>query len=165
MPPIRRLISLRCLLCPLRLPPAAKGANASAAALFCPCEITSLFAWKGWVLDAAHRMVPTRATKTGLRYRYCVLLPHLQVCRRRHTLVRSPASRRPRLQTPSSKVSTSSSSVRRRSPLLDATPPANNRDTLPEQVARIDVHKHLLTVQLRSRTKHLKRRAAVRAPL
>jgi site-specific DNA recombinase len=43
--------------------------------------------------DAGHRMVPTHATKAGVRYRYYVSLPNLNPKQRLSG--RSPAFRRP----------------------------------------------------------------------
>jgi recombinase len=63
--------------------------------------------------DAGHRMVPTHATKAGIRYRYYVSLPHLHG----ESKTASRVFRRPTSKTSSLSLSTSIWSLRSRSRL------------------------------------------------
>jgi site-specific DNA recombinase len=99
--------------------------------------------------DAGHRMVPTHATKFGVRYRYYVSLPHLHGESKTASVgsvSRIPAtdiedvivkSLHEHLIAQKEKPSSSSTQV-------------GNRKVLQESISRIDVHENHLAVRLKS---------------
>ena len=95
-----------------------------------------------WTLfdDAGHRMVPTHATKAGVRYRYYVSLPHLHG--ESKTASVGSVSR-----VPATDIETIV--VKSLNEQLIASHVRDSKATL-EQVARIDVHADHLTVRLKS---------------
>src|SRR6476646_4838095 len=99
--------------------------------------------------DANHRMVPTHATKAGIRYRYYVSLPHLHgesktasvglvsripAAGMRDTIIKSLHEH---FSAQKEKPSSSSGQV-------------GDRKVVLEQVARIDVHENNLTIRFKS---------------
>ena len=116
--------------------------------------------------DAGHRMVPTHATKAGIRYRYYVSLPHLhgesKTASARIGLPRSGGRHRRHHRQISGRASGRSEGEGR--PQTAAN--SRDRNAVLEQVARIDVHEDRLVVRLKSadsRTKHLTRRTISRS--
>jgi hypothetical protein len=99
--------------------------------------------------DAGHRMVPTHATKAGLRYRYYVSLPHLHG--ESKTASVGSVSRVPAadIEAVIAKSLDAHLIAQKEKPAFGATH-AGNRDAILEQVARIDVRKDRLTIRLRS---------------
>jgi site-specific DNA recombinase len=99
--------------------------------------------------DAGHRMVPTHATKFGVRYRYYVSLPHLHGESKTASVgsvSRIPAtdiedvivkSLHEHLIAQKEKPSSSSTQV-------------GNRKVLQDSIARIDVHENHLAIRLKS---------------
>jgi site-specific DNA recombinase len=99
--------------------------------------------------DAGHRMVPTHATKFGVRYRYYVSLPHLHGESKTASVgsvSRIPAtdiedvivkSLHEHLIAQKEKPSSSSTQV-------------GNREVLQDSIARIDVHANHLVIRLKS---------------
>jgi site-specific DNA recombinase len=99
--------------------------------------------------DAGHRMVPTHATKAGLRYRYYVSLPHLHgESKIAHlgAVSRLPAAD---IENTIAKALDEYLITQKEKPAFGTAHPSN-RDAILEQVARIDVHKDRLIIQLRS---------------
>jgi site-specific DNA recombinase len=98
--------------------------------------------------DAGHRMVPTHATKSGIRYRYYVSLPHLHGESKTAsvgTVSRIPAtdiediivkSLQEHLIAQMEKPSSSSTQV-------------ENRKVLQDSITRIDVHENHLAIRLK----------------
>jgi DNA invertase Pin-like site-specific DNA recombinase len=98
--------------------------------------------------DAGHRMVPTHATKAGLRYRYYVSLPHLHG--ESKTASVGSVSRVPAADIEAIIVKSVDQYLiaRKEKPAFGAAH-AGNREAILEQVARIDVRKDRLTIRLR----------------
>jgi DNA invertase Pin-like site-specific DNA recombinase len=99
--------------------------------------------------DAGHRMVPTHATKAGLRYRYYVSLPHLYG--ESKTASVGSVSRVPAADIEAIIVKSLEEYLiaQKEMPAFGAAH-AGNREAILEQVARIDVRKDRLTIRLRS---------------
>jgi site-specific DNA recombinase len=99
--------------------------------------------------DAGYRMVPTHATKAGLRYRYYVSLPHLHgESKIAHlgAVSRLPAAD---IENTIAKALDEYLITQKEKPAFGTAHPSN-RDAILEQVARIDVQKDRLIIQLRS---------------
>jgi len=99
--------------------------------------------------DAGHRMVPTHATKAGVRYRYYVSLPHLHG--ESKTASVGSISRLPATDIEDTVVNSlnerlivkqknSNSSIAR----------VDDQKVILEQVGRIDVHEDRLAIRLKS---------------
>ena len=97
--------------------------------------------------DAGHRMVPTHATKAGVRYRYYVSLPHLHG--ESKTASVGSVSRVPATDIEDTIVNSLSESlvVQKEKPNSIITRP--DRKVILEQVARIDVHEDRLAIRLK----------------
>src|SRR3954468_5606143 len=98
--------------------------------------------------DAGHRMIPTHATKAGVRYRYYASLPHLKGESKTTTvgsISRIPASDIENIVVKSMKEQLS---AQHRGPSA-STAPADDRSLIGEQVGRIDVHNNCLLVRLK----------------
>jgi site-specific DNA recombinase len=99
--------------------------------------------------DVGHRMVPTHATKSGVRYRYYVSLPHLHG--ESKTASVGSVSRIP--ATEMEDVITKSLHehliARRERPFTNGTR-VMDRKVLLDSIARIDVHEDHLAVRLKS---------------
>jgi DNA invertase Pin-like site-specific DNA recombinase len=97
--------------------------------------------------DAGHRMVPTHATKAGIRYRYYVSLPCLHGEARTADVGSVP-------RVPAAEIedivlkSLNAHLITQEERPVSAT---NDRSAIVELITRIDVHKDQLTVRLRSR--------------
>jgi DNA invertase Pin-like site-specific DNA recombinase len=99
--------------------------------------------------DAGHRMVPTHATKAGLRYRYYVSLPHLHGESKTASL--GSVSRVPAADIEDITVkSLHDYLVAQKEKPAFGTAHLGNRDAVLEQVARIDVRKDRLMILLKS---------------
>jgi hypothetical protein len=97
--------------------------------------------------DAGHRMVPTHATKAGIRYRYYVSLPclHGEV----RTVSVGSVARVPATDIEDIVVSSlNEHRITAGEKLVSVT---TDRSVIAELIARIDVHKDRLEVRLRSR--------------
>jgi site-specific DNA recombinase len=97
--------------------------------------------------DAGHRMVPTHATKAGIRYRYYVSLPCLHGEARTvsvGSVARVPA-------TDIEDIVVSSLNEHRITAGEKPVSVTTDRSVIAELIARIDVHKDRLEVRLRSR--------------
>jgi len=97
--------------------------------------------------DAGHRMVPTHATKAGVRYRYYVSLPHLHG--ESKTASVGSVSRVPATDIEDTIVNSLNESlvVQREKPNSIITRP--DRKVILEQVARVDVHEDRLAIRLK----------------
>jgi site-specific DNA recombinase len=97
--------------------------------------------------DAGHRMVPTHATKAGIRYRYYVSLPCLHGEARTAGVGSVP-------RVPAAEIedivlkSLNAHLITQGESTVSAT---TDRGTIVELITRIDVHKDQLAVRLRSR--------------
>jgi DNA invertase Pin-like site-specific DNA recombinase len=98
--------------------------------------------------DAGHRMIPTHATKAGIRYRYYVSLPHLKG-ESKTTSVGS-VSRIPATDIEDTIVKSVNEHVGAQHQPTSSSAHADNRGVIAEQVVRIDVHKDRLIVRLKS---------------
>jgi site-specific DNA recombinase len=99
--------------------------------------------------DAGHRMIPTHATKAGIRYRYYVSLPHLKG--ESKTVSVGTVSRIPATDIEDIIVkSVNEHLVAQRDQPASSSAHANDRGVVKEQVVRIDVHKDRLIVRLKS---------------
>jgi site-specific DNA recombinase len=97
--------------------------------------------------DAGHRMVPTHATKAGIRYRYYVSLPCLHGEAR--TVSVGSVARVPATDIEDIVVSSlNEHRITAGEKLVSVT---TDRSVIAELIARIDVHKDRLEVRLRSR--------------
>jgi site-specific DNA recombinase len=99
--------------------------------------------------DAGHRMVPTHATKSGVRYRYYISLPHLYG--ESKTAAVGSVSRIPATDIEDLIVKSLNEHliVQKEKPASSLTHVGNSKAAL-EQVARIDVHKDRLAVRFKS---------------
>jgi site-specific DNA recombinase len=99
--------------------------------------------------DAGHRMIPTHATKAGIRYRYYASLPHLKG--ESKTVSIGSVSRIPATDIEDIIVKSVNEHVgaQHEQPSSSSTN-ANNRGVIAEQVVRIDVHKDRLMVRFKS---------------
>src|SRR5258707_14775300 len=99
--------------------------------------------------DAGHRMIPTHATKAGIRYRYYASLPHLKG--ESKTVSVGSVSRIPATDVEDIIVK----SVHEYLAAQHAQPTSSNtladdRSLIAEQVVRIDVHKDRLIIRFKS---------------
>jgi DNA invertase Pin-like site-specific DNA recombinase len=99
--------------------------------------------------DAGHRMVPTHATKSGVRYRYYVSLPHLHG--ESKTASVGSVSRVPATDIEHIIVRSLNEHLiaQKEKPAFSLTHVRDGKAVL-EQVARIDVHENRLAVRLKS---------------
>src|SRR5258708_4817774 len=99
--------------------------------------------------DAAHRMIPTHATKAGIRYRYYVSLPHLKG--ESKTVSVGSVSRIPATDIEDIIIkSVNEHLVAQHGESSSTSAHAVDRSVIAEQVVRIDVHKNRLVVRLKS---------------
>jgi site-specific DNA recombinase len=98
--------------------------------------------------DAGHRMVPTHATKSGVRYRYYVSLPHLHGESKTATV--GSVSRIPATDIEDIIVKSLHKRLiaRKEKPSSDSTQ-VGNRKVLQDSIVRIDVHEDHLAVRLK----------------
>ena len=102
-----------------------------------------------WRSDAGHRMIPTHATKAGIRYRYYVSLPHLKG--ESKTASVGCISRIPATDVEDIIVtSVNEHLVAQHGEPSSSRAPTEDRGLIAEQVVRIDVHKDRLMVRLKS---------------
>ena len=99
--------------------------------------------------DAGHRMVPTHATKDGIRYRYYVSLPHLKG--ESKTASVGSVSRVSAAEIEGIVVKSLNEHLiaRKEKPASSIAQPVDHK-TMLDHVTRIDVHEDRITVQLRS---------------
>jgi site-specific DNA recombinase len=97
--------------------------------------------------DAGHRMVPTHATKAGIRYRYYVSLPCLHGEARTARVGSVPRVPATDIEDIVVKSLNEHRITEREKPVSVTT----DRSVIAEGIARIDVHKDRLEVRLRSR--------------
>src|SRR5260370_11186901 len=99
--------------------------------------------------DAGHRMVPTHATKAGVRYRYYVSLPHLYG--ESKTASVGSVSRVPATEIENLIVKSLNEHLvaQKEKPAFNLTHVRDGKAAL-EQVARIDVHEDRLAIRLKS---------------
>ncbi|MGZ5874293.1 MAG: recombinase family protein [Bradyrhizobium sp.] len=99
--------------------------------------------------DVGHRMVPTHATKAGVRYRYYVSFPHLHG--ESKTAEVGSVSRVPAIDIENIIVKSLNEHLiaQKEKPAFSPSHVRDGRATL-EQVARIDVHEDRLAVRLKS---------------
>jgi site-specific DNA recombinase len=99
--------------------------------------------------DAGHRMVSTHATKAGVRYRYYVSLPHLHG--ESKTASVGSVSRIPATDIEAVIVKSLHEHLiaRKQKPPSGATP-VGDRKVVQDSIARIDIHKDHLAIQLKS---------------
>src|SRR6266576_107358 len=99
--------------------------------------------------DVGHRMVPTHATKAGIRYRYYVSLPHLHG--ESKTASVGSVSRVPAIDIEDTIVNSLNKRliVQKEKPNSSITR-LDDRKVILEQVARIDVHEDRLAIRLKS---------------
>src|SRR3981189_1208634 len=99
--------------------------------------------------DAGHRMIPTHATKAGIRYRYYASLPHLKG--ESKTASVGSVSRIPAADIEDVIVkSVDEHLVARHGQPSSRSAHADDRGVIAEQVVRIDVHKDRLIVRFKS---------------
>jgi site-specific DNA recombinase len=99
--------------------------------------------------DAGHRMVPTHATKAGVRYRYYVSLPHLYG--QSKTASVGSVSRIPATDIEDIIVETLNEHlIAQKEKPTSSTAGAADRGLVLEQIARIDVCKDRLAIQFKS---------------
>jgi hypothetical protein len=99
--------------------------------------------------DAGHRMIPTHATKAGIRYRYYVSLPHLKG--ESKTISVGSVSRIPATDIEDIIVkSVNERLVAQNDQPSSSSAHADDRGVIAEQVVRIDVHKDRLIVRFKS---------------
>src|SRR3981081_3428210 len=100
--------------------------------------------------DAGHRMIPTHATKAGIRYRYYVSLPHLKA--ESKTVSVGSVSRIPATDIEDVIVkSMNEQLVAQHGQPSSSSAHADHRGVIiAEQVVRIDVHKDRLMVRFKS---------------
>src|SRR5450631_2964004 len=97
--------------------------------------------------DAGHRMVPTHATKAGVRYRYYVSLPHLHG--ESKTASVGSVSRVPATDIEDTIVNSLSESLVVQKEKPNSIIKRPDRKVILEQVARIDVHEDRLAIRLK----------------
>jgi hypothetical protein len=98
--------------------------------------------------DAGYRMIPTHATKAGIRYRYYVSLPHLKG--ESKTASAGSVSRIPATDIEDIIVnSVNEHLVAQHGQSTSSNAHADDRGVIAEQVVRIDVHKDRLMVRLK----------------
>lgn len=99
--------------------------------------------------DAGHRMIPTHATKAGIRYRYYVSLPHLKG--ESKTVSVGSVSRIPATDIEDIIVkSVNEHLAAQHDQPSSGSARADDRGVIAEQVVRIDVHKDRLMARLKS---------------
>jgi site-specific DNA recombinase len=99
--------------------------------------------------DAGHRMIPTHATKAGIRYRYYVSLPHLKG--ESKTVSVGSVSRIPATDIEDIIVkSMNEHLVAQHGQPTSSGANADDRGVIAEQVVRIDVHKDRLILRFKS---------------
>jgi DNA invertase Pin-like site-specific DNA recombinase len=99
--------------------------------------------------DAGHRMIPTHATKGGIRYRYYVSLPHLKG--ESKTVSVGSVSRIPATDIEDIIVkSVNEHLVAQHGQPTSRRAQADDRGLIAEQVVRIDVHKDRLILRFKS---------------
>jgi hypothetical protein len=98
--------------------------------------------------DAGHRMVPTHATKAGIRYRYYVSLPHLHGVSKTASV--GSVSRVPAADIEDIIAKSISEHLMAQKGKPGSATPAMDRSTILEHIARIDVHSDRLLIQLKS---------------
>lgn len=99
--------------------------------------------------DSGHRMVPTHATKAGLRYRYYVSLPHLHG--ESKTSPVGSVSRIPAIDIEDTVVNFLSSRLTiQKNPSDSDITHADDRKLILGQVARIDIYSDHLAIRLKS---------------
>ena len=99
--------------------------------------------------EAGHRMVPTHATKDGIRYRYYISLPHLKG--ESKTASVGSVSRVPAAEIENIVVKSLNEHLiaQNEKPVSSIAAPVDHK-TMVEQVTRIDVYEDRITVQLKS---------------
>ena len=97
--------------------------------------------------DAGHRMVPTHATKAGVRYRYYVSLPHLHG--ESKTASVGSVSRVPATDVEDTIVNSLNESLVVQKEKSNSSIIRPDRKVILEQVARIDVHEDRLAIRLK----------------
>ncbi len=101
--------------------------------------------------DAGHRMIPTHATKAGIRYRYYVSLPHLKGESKTISVGFGSVSRIPATDIEDIIVkSVNEHLVGQHGQSSSSSARADDRGVIAEQVVRIDVHKDRLIVRFKS---------------
>ena len=98
--------------------------------------------------DATHRMVPTHATKAGIRYRYYVSLPHLHG--ESKTASVGSVSRIPAAAIEGTIIKSLNEHLIAQKEKPSSSTQVGDRKFVLERVARIDVNEHHLTVRLKS---------------
>ncbi len=99
--------------------------------------------------DAGHRMVPTHATKAGVRYRYYVSLPHLHG--ESKTASVGSVSRIPATEIEDVIVkSLDEYLIAQKEKPSSSAHAVGDRKLVQDQIARIDVHEDRLAIRLKS---------------
>jgi len=99
--------------------------------------------------DAGHRMIPTHATKAGIRYRYYVSLPHLKG--ESKTVSVGSVSRIPATDIEDIIVRSVNEHLgAQHGQSSSSSAPGDDRGVIAEQVIRIDVSKNRLIVRFKS---------------
>jgi len=98
--------------------------------------------------DAGHRMVPTHATKLGIRYRYYVSLPHLKG--ESKTASVGSVSRVPAADIEDVVVKSINAHLAAQDMPVSSTAQSIDRKTMLEHVTRIDVHEDCIKLRLKS---------------
>lgn len=99
--------------------------------------------------DAGHRMVPTHATKSGIRYRYYVSLPHLRG--ESKTASVGSVSRIPAIEIEGVIIKfLHEYSIAKSEKPSSCAPEIGDRKVVHDSVARIDVHEDRLAIRLKS---------------
>ena len=98
--------------------------------------------------DAGHRMIPTHATKAGVRYRYYASLPHLKGESKTTTV--GSISRIPATDVENIVVKSMKEQLTAQHRGSSAsTAPGDDRSLIGERVVAIDVHNNRLMVRLK----------------
>jgi site-specific DNA recombinase len=98
--------------------------------------------------DAGHRMVPTHATKSGVRYRYYVSLPHLHG--ESKTASVGSVSRIPATDIEDVIVTFHEHLIAQKAKPSSSGTQVGDRKVLQDSIARIDVHEDHLAIRLKS---------------
>jgi site-specific DNA recombinase len=99
--------------------------------------------------DAGHRMIPTHATKAGVRYRYYASLPHLKGESKAVSV--GSVSRIPATDIEDIIVrSVNEHLIAQHDQPSSSSAHADDRGVIAKQVIRIDVHQHRLIVRFKS---------------
>ena len=99
--------------------------------------------------DAGHRMVPTHATKDGIRYRYYVSLPHIKGESKTASVGSVSRVSAAEIEGIVVKSLNEHLIIRKEKPASSIAQPVDHK-TMLDHVTRIDVHEDRITVQLRS---------------